>query len=99
MRTRRDNAALHTAEIAVASHRAADGAHNADSQIRFAAQAFLPEVAFLFAASFCGVGHHGDLQEHSFQSFALIALTALTMGTRNAPLFGNSESQILRQRS
>src|SRR6266550_4131175 len=36
----------------------------ADSQIRFAAQAFL--------------------LEHSFQPFALIALTALAMGTRNA---------------
>jgi len=57
---------------------------NADSQIRFAAQAFLPEVALLLAASFCGVGHRGDQLEHSFQSFALIALTALAMGTRNA---------------
>jgi len=41
---------------------------NADSQIRFAAQAFLLEVAFLFAASFCGIGYHGDLLEHSFQT-------------------------------
>ena len=56
---------------------------SADSQIRFAAQAFILEMAFLLAASFCGVGHRGDL-EHSFQSFALIALTALAMGTRNA---------------
>src|ERR1700756_2560526 len=55
-----------------------------DSQIRFAAQAFLLEVAFLFAASFCGIGYRGDLLEHSFQPFALIALTALAMGTRNA---------------
>ena len=55
----------------------------ADSQIRFAAQAFLLEVAFLFAASFCG-GYRGDLLENSFQPFALIALTALAMGTRNA---------------
>jgi uncharacterized membrane protein YoaK (UPF0700 family) len=30
---------------------------NADSQIRSAAQAFLVEVAFLFAASFCGIGY------------------------------------------
>ena len=29
----------------------------ADSQIRFAAQAFLLEVAFLLAASFCGMGY------------------------------------------
>src|ERR1700735_3481689 len=58
---------------------------SADSQIRFAAQAFLLEVAFLFAASFCRTGYRGNLQEHSVQPFALIALTALAMGTRNAP--------------
>src|ERR1700723_188209 len=57
---------------------------SADSQIRFAAQAFLLEVAFLFAASFCGIGYRGDLLEDSFQPFALIALTALAMGTRTA---------------
>jgi len=57
---------------------------SADSQIRFAAQAFLLEVAFLFAASLCGIGYRGDLLDHSFQPFALIALTALAMGTRNA---------------
>jgi len=55
-----------------------------DSQIRFAAQAFLVEVAFLLAASVCGIGYRSDLLEHSFQPFALIALTALAMGTRNA---------------
>jgi uncharacterized membrane protein YoaK (UPF0700 family) len=55
-----------------------------DSQIRFAAQAFLLEVAFLFAASFCAVGYRAALLENSFQPFALIALTALAMGTRNA---------------
>jgi hypothetical protein len=57
---------------------------NADSQIRFAAQAFLLGVASLFAASFCGIGYRGDLLEHSFQPFALLALTALAMGIRNA---------------
>src|SRR5713226_7282860 len=57
---------------------------NPDSQIRFAAQAFLLEVAFLFAASFCAIGYRGDLLEDSFKPFALIALTALAMGTRNA---------------
>jgi uncharacterized membrane protein YoaK (UPF0700 family) len=57
---------------------------SADSQIRFAARAFLLEVAFLSAASFCGIGYRSDLLEHSFQPFALIALTALAMGTRNA---------------
>src|SRR5580704_15763445 len=55
-----------------------------DIQTQFAAQAFLLEVTFLFAAPFCSIGHRGDLQEHSFQPFALIALTALAMGTRNA---------------
>jgi uncharacterized membrane protein YoaK (UPF0700 family) len=57
---------------------------DADSQIRFAAQAFLLEVALLFAASFCGIGYRGDLLEDSFQLFVLIALTALAMGIRNA---------------
>jgi uncharacterized membrane protein YoaK (UPF0700 family) len=57
---------------------------SADSQIRFAVQAFLLEGAFLLAASFCGIGYRADLLENSFQSFALIGLTALAMGTRNA---------------
>jgi uncharacterized membrane protein YoaK (UPF0700 family) len=57
---------------------------SSDSQIRFATQAFLLEVAFLFAASSCAIGYRGVLLEHSFQPFALIALTALAMGTRNA---------------
>jgi len=57
---------------------------SADSQIRFAGQAFLLEVAFLLAASFCAIGYRGNLLEDSFQPFALIALTALAMGTRNA---------------
>jgi uncharacterized membrane protein YoaK (UPF0700 family) len=56
----------------------------ADSQIRFAAQAFLLEVVFLSVASLCSIGYRSDLMEHSFQPFALIALTALAMGTRNA---------------
>src|SRR5579859_3107901 len=45
---------------------------SADSQIRFSAQAFLLEVAFLLAASFCGIGYRGDLVGDSFQTFALI---------------------------
>ncbi len=57
---------------------------NADSLIRFAAQAFLLEGAFLFAASFCAIGYRSNLLEDSFQPFALIALTALAMGIRNA---------------
>jgi len=56
----------------------------ADSQIRFAAQAFLLEDVFLFAASLSAIGYRRDVLEHSFQTFALIALTALAMGTRNA---------------
>jgi uncharacterized membrane protein YoaK (UPF0700 family) len=56
----------------------------ADSQIRFAAQASLLEVVFLFAASFCSIGYSSDLLEHSFQPFVLIVLTALAMGMRNA---------------
>jgi uncharacterized membrane protein YoaK (UPF0700 family) len=56
----------------------------AESQIRFAVQAFLLEDVFLFAASLCAIGYRRDLLEHSFQPFALIALTALAMGTRNA---------------
>jgi uncharacterized membrane protein YoaK (UPF0700 family) len=57
---------------------------SADSQIHFAARAFFLEVALLLAASLCGIGYRADLLEHSFQPFALIALTALAMGTRNA---------------
>ncbi len=57
---------------------------SAETQIQFAAQAFLLEIAFLFAASFCAIGYRGHLLEDSFQAFALIALMALAMGTRNA---------------
>jgi len=57
---------------------------SADSQTRFAAQAFLLEVSFLIAAAFCAIGYKSNLLEHSFQPFVLIALTALAMGTRNA---------------
>jgi uncharacterized membrane protein YoaK (UPF0700 family) len=57
---------------------------SAESQTRFAAQAFLLEVAFLFAASITSIGYRTDLIGNSFQPFALIALTALAMGTRNA---------------
>src|ERR1700681_1997458 len=38
-----------------------------EAQIQFAAQAFLLEVAFLFAASFCAIGYRGDLLESTFQ--------------------------------
>jgi uncharacterized membrane protein YoaK (UPF0700 family) len=55
-----------------------------DSHIRFAAQAFLLEVVVLTAASLCGIGYKGDVVAPSVQLFALIALTALAMGARNA---------------
>ncbi|HET9378422.1 MAG TPA: YoaK family protein [Chthoniobacterales bacterium] len=57
---------------------------SADSRIRFAARAFLLEVIFLSAASFCSIGYSSDLLEHSFQPLVLIAFTGLAMGTRNA---------------
>jgi uncharacterized membrane protein YoaK (UPF0700 family) len=57
---------------------------DADSQIRFAAKAFLLEDVFLFAASLCAIGYRHDFLEYSLQPFALIVLTALAMGTRNA---------------
>src|SRR6266480_3601335 len=56
----------------------------ADSQIRFAARAFVLEVVFLSVASFCSIGYRSDLLEHSFQPLVLIAFTGLAMGTRNA---------------
>jgi len=46
--------------------RTGHGRANPDSQIRFAAQAFLLEVAFLFAASFCAIGYRGDLSRILF---------------------------------
>ena len=57
---------------------------NADSRIRFAAQALLVEVVSLLAAAVCVIGYRGDRMERSFQPFALIILTALAMGIRNA---------------
>jgi len=57
---------------------------NADLRIRFAAQAFLLEAVFLFAASFASIGYRSDLLGHSFQPFVLITFTGLAMGTRNA---------------
>jgi len=53
-------------------------------RLRFAAQAFLLEVLFLTAASLCAIGYTGDVTEPSVRLLALIALTALAMGTRNA---------------
>ena len=55
-----------------------------DSQIRFAAAAFGVEVAFLLISALCGIGYRSDLVELRLQTFALIAATALAMGTRNA---------------
>jgi uncharacterized membrane protein YoaK (UPF0700 family) len=55
-----------------------------DSLFRFAARVFLLEVVALTAASLCGIGYKGDLMQPSVQRLALIALTALAMGARNA---------------
>ena len=57
---------------------------SADSRIQFAAQAFLLEIVFLSAASFCSIGYRSDLLEPSLQPLVLIAFTGLAMGTRNA---------------
>jgi uncharacterized membrane protein YoaK (UPF0700 family) len=57
---------------------------SADSRIPFAAQAFLLEVVFLSAASFCSIGYRSDLLKHPFQPLVLIVFTGLAMGTRNA---------------
>jgi uncharacterized membrane protein YoaK (UPF0700 family) len=65
----------------------------ADLQIRFAAPAFLLEVVFLSVASFCSIGYRSDLLEHSFQPFALIALTALAMA-HGMPLSASLQSPI-----
>ena len=55
-----------------------------DSHFHFAAQAFRLEVVVLTAASLCAIGYKGNVVEPSVQPLALIALTALAMGTRNA---------------
>lgn len=57
-----------------------------ESTIRFAIQALVLETFLLFAAALCAIGYKRELLEHSFQTFALIALTALAMGTRNAAI-------------
>jgi uncharacterized membrane protein YoaK (UPF0700 family) len=57
-----------------------------DSHLRFAIQAFLLEVLFLTAASLCAIGYKGNATEFSVRLLALIALTALAMGTRNAAI-------------
>jgi len=49
-----------------------------------AARAFLVEVVVLTAASLCAIGYKGDVVDPSVQPLALIALTALAMGARNA---------------
>ena len=55
-----------------------------DSHFRLASQAFLLEIVVLTAASLCAIGYKGDVMEPSVQPLALIALTAVAMGTRNA---------------
>jgi uncharacterized membrane protein YoaK (UPF0700 family) len=55
-----------------------------ESHFRFAARALLLENVVLIAASVCAIGYTGHVVESSAQPLALIALTALAMGTRNA---------------
>ena len=55
-----------------------------ESHFRFAARAFLLEVVVLTAASVCAIGYKGNVVEPAVQPLALIALTALAMGIRNA---------------
>jgi uncharacterized membrane protein YoaK (UPF0700 family) len=55
-----------------------------DSHFRIAAEAFLLEVVVLTAAAVCAIGYKGDVVAPSVQPLALIALTALAMGMRNA---------------
>jgi len=55
-----------------------------DSNFRIAAQVFLLEVVVLTTASVCAIGYKGHVVELSVQPLALIALTALAMGSRNA---------------
>jgi len=56
----------------------------ADSHFRFATRAFLLEVVVLTAASLCAIGYESNVVEPLVQPLALIALTGLAMGTRNA---------------
>ena len=55
-----------------------------DSHFRIAARAFLLEACALTVAAACAIGYRGDVVEPSVQPLALIALTAVAMGTRNA---------------
>ena len=56
----------------------------ADSHFRFATRAFLLEVVALTGASLCAIGYESNVVEPLVQPLALIALTGLAMGTRNA---------------
>jgi uncharacterized membrane protein YoaK (UPF0700 family) len=57
---------------------------SSDSRFRFATRAFLFEVVMLTAASAFAIGYKGEVVEPSVQPLALIVLTALAMGARNA---------------
>ena len=56
----------------------------AELQIRLALVAFRVEIAFLLAATICGVGYRIGSSGRPLQLYGLIALTALAMGARNA---------------
>lgn len=57
---------------------------SSESLLRFAIKAFALEVVVLTAASLCAIGYNGDATEAAVQPLALIALTGLAMGARNA---------------
>src|SRR5258706_3594555 len=53
----------------------------ADTQSRFAAQAFVLEAVLLSVASFFSIGYRSDFPGHPFQTLSLLALTVVAMGT------------------
>jgi uncharacterized membrane protein YoaK (UPF0700 family) len=55
-----------------------------ESQIRLALVSFGVEIAFLLAATFSAIGYSASYSPRPLQLYALIALTAVAMGTRNA---------------
>ncbi len=55
-----------------------------ETRLRLAARAFAAEFALLLAATSCAIGYGADMTQSLTRVFALIALTAVAMGVRNA---------------
>ncbi len=55
-----------------------------ETRLRLAARAFAAEIALLLAATSCAIGYSADITQSLTRVFALIALTAVAMGVRNA---------------